>query len=403
MGVWTGVTSAFIIIVSARLSARIFCFLVARWGALLQYHGRVKILHVETGRHFLGGPQQVIYLIKALQERGHDNTLVCPPDSGIDGVARSAGIPVQNLFCAGDLDLPFAYRLSQYLKELGPDLVHCHSRRGADILGGLAASVADVPAVVSRRVDNTEMRLVAALRYRPFSKVIAISETIAAVLRDRGIEDDRIEVIRSAVDVDAFSETSDCEAFREEFGLAADDFAVVAAGQLIPRKGHQYLLQAAADLRDAYPQLRLIVFGDGYLNNQLRAQATSLGLGDVVQFAGFRDDLDSFLSCFDLLVHPALAEGLGVAALKAAAAALPVVGFEAGGMVEAVVHEQTGLLVAPEDADALASAIRRVIDEPDLGRQLGEAGRRRMQSEFSIDTMVDKHLVVYESVLNGPN
>jgi hypothetical protein len=68
----------------------------------------VKLLHVETGRHFLGGPQQVIYLINALRERGHDNTLVCPPDSGIDGVARQAGIRVQNLFCAGDLDLPFA-------------------------------------------------------------------------------------------------------------------------------------------------------------------------------------------------------------------------------------------------------------------------------------------------------
>ena len=349
----------------------------------------------------MGGPQQVIYLINALQERGHDNTLVCPPDAGIDGVARSAGIPVQNLFCAGDLDLPFAYRLSQYLKELGPDLVHCHSRRGADILGGLAASVADIPAVVSRRVDNTEIRLVAALRYRPFSRVIAISDAIAAVLLDRGVEEERIEVIRSAVDVDAFSESADCAAFREEFGLDPGDFVVAAAGQLIPRKGHQYLLQAAADLKDVYPQLKLILFGDGYLNNQLRAQSASLALGDVVQFAGFRDDLDSFLSCFDLFAHPALAEGLGVAALKAAAAGLPVVGFEAGGMKEAVVHEKTGLLVPPEDADALADAIRRIIDEPDLGRQFGEAGRLRMRNEFSIDQMVKKHVTLYESVLNG--
>jgi len=395
------VTSAIIIIVGARPSARISCFLVARWGALLQYHGRVKILHVETGRHFLGGPQQVIYLIKALRERGHDNILVCPPESGIDGVARQAGIWVQNLFCAGDLDLPFAYRLSQFFKERTPDIVHCHSRRGADILGGLAASVADIPAVVSRRVDNTEMRLVAALRYRPFSKVIAISDAIAAVLRDRGVEEERIAVIRSAVDVDAFSESADCAAIREEFGLGPDDFVVMAAGQLIPRKGHQYLLQAAADLKDAYPQLKVILFGDGYLNNQLRAQAASLGLGEVVQFAGFRDDLDSFLSCFDLLVHPALAEGLGVAALKAAAAGLPVVGFEAGGMKEAVVHEETGLLVPPEDAEALAGAIRRVIDEPDLGHRFGEAGRLRMRNEFSIGQMVDKHVALYESVLNG--
>ena len=102
------------------------------------------------------------------------------------------------------------------------------------------------------------------------------------------------------------------------------------------------------------------MFGEGYLNHQLRAQAASLGLGDVVQFAGFRDDLDSFVACFDLFAHPALAEGLGVAALKAAAASVPVVGFAAGGMVEAVADGQTGLLVAPEDADALGAAIARL-------------------------------------------
>jgi glycosyltransferase involved in cell wall biosynthesis len=361
----------------------------------------VKILHVETGRHFLGGPQQVIYLINALRERGHDNTLVCPPDSGINNVARQADIRVQNLFCAGDLDLPFAYRLSQYLKETRPDIVHCHSRRGADILGGLAASFADIPTVVSRRVDNTEMRLMAALRYRPFQKVIAISDAVAQVLLDRGVEAERLITIRDAVDVSAFETLPDCAAFRQEFALDADDFVIAAAGQLIPRKGHQYLLQAVADLKDRYRHLKLVLFGEGYLNNQLRAQAASLQLGDIVQFAGFREDLDAYLACFDLFAHPALAEGLGVAALKAAAAGLPVVGFRAGGMPEAVVHEETGLLVEPEDTDALAAAISKLLDDVDLRRRFGDAGRRRMRSEFSIDTMADKHVALYEAVLHG--
>ncbi|MDH3432405.1 MAG: glycosyltransferase, partial [Gammaproteobacteria bacterium] len=251
----------------------------------------MKILHVETGRHLYGGPQQVIYLSSALSRRGHDCTLVCPPDSGVDTAARAAGIPVRNLFCAGDLDLPFAYRLKQYLQESGPDLVHCHSRRGADMLGGLAASFADVPAVVSRRVDNTEMRLMAALRYRPFRKIIAISEAIAAVLREHDVAAERIEVIRSAVDTHRYALPVDCAAFRAEFGIPAGVRVIAAAGQLIPRKGHRYLLQAVADLRRSHPSIRLIIFGEGYLNNQLRAQTASLGLGDHVQFAGFRDDI----------------------------------------------------------------------------------------------------------------
>ena len=358
----------------------------------------MKILHVETGRHFLGGPQQVVYLIKALRERGHDNTLVCPPDSGIDGVARLAGIRVQNLFCAGDLDLPFAYRLAQFLKEQAPDIVHCHSRRGADLLGGLAATYADIPAVVSRRVDNTEMRLMATLRYKPFQKIIAISEAIAAVLREHGIENERIAVIRSAVDAEAFSRVPDREAFLKEFAIDDGAFTIAAAGQLIPRKGHRYLLQAVADLARRGRQLRVVIFGDGYLNNQLRAQAASLGLGGVVQFAGFRDDLDDFIGCFDLMVHPALAEGLGVAVLKAAAAGVPVVGFDAGGMREAVAHESTGLLVPTENTDDLRKAIATMINDDELRRRMSAAGQQRMRDEFSIATMAAKHEALYESL-----
>jgi glycosyltransferase involved in cell wall biosynthesis len=358
----------------------------------------VKILHVETGRHFLGGPQQVVYLINALRERGHDNTLVCPPDSGIDGVARMAGIRVQNLFCAGDLDLPFAYRLSQFFKDQKPDIVHCHSRRGADLLGGLAASYADIPAVVSRRVDNSEMRLMATLRYRPFRKIIAISEAIATVLRENDVEEERIAVIRSAVDADAFAKEPDRAAFREEFGIDEGVVTIVAAGQLIPRKGHRYLLQAVAGLMHDHPPFRVVLFGEGELNDQLRSQAASLGLGDVVQFAGFRDDLDDFIACFDLLVHPALAEGLGVAALKAAAAGVAVVGFDAGGLSEAVEHGKTGLLVKAEDVDELRGAIGTLIDDEETRWKMGAAGRERMRREFSIAIMADKHVALYESL-----
>ena len=279
--------------------------------------------------------------------------------------------------------------------------MHCHSRRGADILGGLAASFADIPAVVSRRVDNIEMRLMAALRYKPFKKIIAISQAIADVLRDRDIEDDRIAVIRSAVDAQAFSTQQDCATFKRTYGIDDDVFTIVAAGQLIPRKGHRYLLQAVADLVHTHPPFRVIVFGDGYLNNQLQAQSASLGLGDVVQFAGFCDDLDKYIGCFDLFVHPALAEGLGVAALKAAAAGVAVVGFDAGGLGEAVEHGKTGLLVPPQDVDKLRDAIAQLIDDDDLRLRLGAAGKERMQNEFSIDTMADNHVTLYESVLNG--
>jgi glycosyltransferase involved in cell wall biosynthesis len=121
----------------------------------------------------------------------------------------------------------------------------------------------------------------------------------------------------------------------------------------------------------------------------------------VVQFAGFRDDLDDFMGCFDIFVHPALSEGLGVATLKAAAAGVPVVGFKAGGLPEAVLDGETGILVATEDVAALRDAIASLLESKSLRQRMGEAGRERMQNEFSIDTMADKHVALYEAVLHG--
>ncbi len=360
----------------------------------------MKILHVETGRHLYGGAQQVIYLAKGLGERGFDNTLVCSPGSGVDIAARDADITVANLNCAGDHDLAFAFRLRQRVLEEIPDIIHCHSRRGGDFLGGLAATGTSIPAVISRRVDNTESSLIAGLRYRPFNKVIAISQTIAEVLRKAGIDEDRLTVIRDAVDSELVMALPDQDAFRDRFGLSETDFVAAAVAQLIPRKGHRYLLEAVAQLKGRFPHLKLIIFGQGPLEAELRERTAKLGLGGNVQFAGFRQDLDDYLACLDLLVHPALAEGLGVAALKAAAAGVPVVGFAAGGLTEAVADGETGLLVAPKDVEALGTAIARLIENPELRRTFGDAGRARMQHEFSIEAMVDDHVRLYESILS---
>ena len=360
----------------------------------------MKILHVETGRHLYGGPQQVVYLVDGLAARGNECILVCPPGSGVDGAARKRGIKVRNLFCAGDLDLPFAYRLRQFITEWGPDLVHCHSRRGADILGGLAASFADVPAVVSRRVDNAEMALMAAFRYRPFAKIIAISEAISAVLRAAGIDESRIEVIKSAVDVEEFAAPPDREAFRQEFALGGNEVIVAAAGQLIARKGHQFLIDAVANLAESGRSFKVLIFGEGELAESLHKEVVSRGLDDIIRFEGFREDLDRWMGAFDLFVHPALSEGLGIVTLKAQAAGVPVVGFRTGGLPEAVAHETSGILVPTGDVTALTTAIAALIDDGERRARYGAAGRARMRETFSVETMTEKHLQLYKRLLS---
>lgn len=359
----------------------------------------MKILHIETGRHFYGGAQQVIYLLNGLRLRDVDNVLACPPGTEVDRRAREAGAKVYNIGFAGDLDLSLTWWLVKIMGWEKPDVVHCHSRRGGDFLGGMAAALARLPAAVSRRVDHPEAQWIAKLRYRPFRKVIAISENVAAVLRENGVDEQRLTIIRSAVDVERFREPPARKELLKEYGLNDGHFIIASVGQLIPRKGHRYLLEAMASLSKRMPRARLLVFGQGNLEAELAEQASRLGLDDVVQFAGFREDLDRYMGAFDLVVHPALREGLGVSMLKAAAAGVAVVAFDVAGSREAVIHGRTGILVPPKDITALEQAILTLAENRTFRETCGRAARNRMREEFSIEAMVDRHMDLYRSFL----
>ena len=161
------------------------------------------------------------------------------------------------------------------------------------------------------------------------------------------------------------------------------------------------MINALAALPARHADLRCVFFGQGALREQLGQRVAAAGLAERCVFAGFRDDLDDFMGGIDILAHPAVAEGLGVVTLKAAAAGVPVVGFAAGGLREAVADGETGVLVEAGSVEALADALAGLIADPGLRRRLGAAGRARMQAEFSVATMVERHIDLYDAVLDG--
>jgi len=147
------------------------------------------------------------------------------------------------------------------------------------------------------------------------------------------------------------------------------------------------------------PNARLLVLGEGVLLPKLKQHAEHLGIADKVILAGFRRDITRILSELDLLVHPAIMEGLGVAILQAMAAGLPVIATPVGGIPEVVQDGVSGLLIPPKDPDALGQAILSILPYPDVRRHMGEEGRRIVREQFSVDRMVDRTLRVYEEVL----
>jgi len=229
--------------------------------------------------------------------------------------------------------------------------------------------------------------------------VIAISEGIGKILLAEGLPPEKLRVVRSAVELARFDRPCNRELLRSALGVPAQTRLIGVVAQLIPRKGHRFLIEALPPLVAEFGQLRVLFFGKGPLEQDLRRRIAAAGLGDQVQFAGFREDLPDLLPCLEALVHPATREGLGVSLLQAASAGVPIVASDAGGMPEAVRHGLNGLLVPPGTPQALGSAIATLLRDRRLARQMGDAGRELMRSEFSVDAMVEGNLAVYRELL----
>jgi len=360
----------------------------------------MNIVHLETGRHLYGGARQALYLMQGLRIRGIGTLLACRPDSAIAAAAREQGLEVHPLPMGGDADVVFPFRLAALLRRLQPDILHVHSRRGADTLGGLAARAAAIPAVLSRRVDSPSRPVIGRLKYRNYRRVIAISAAIQRQLQQAGLDRALLRRVYSGVDLDDCLPQWSRRQLLAAFALPDDARVVACIAQLIPRKGHAGLLAAWARVAAACPQARLLVFGEGPLEGRLRAQVTAAGLDAVVRFCGFRPDLLEFLGRVDLVMHAASREGLGLGLLQAQAAGVPVVACRAGGVPEVIDDGMTGILVEPDKPDRLADAAVDLLQNNERRAQWGAAAQRRMAAMFGVEAMVDGNLAVYRELID---
>lgn len=358
----------------------------------------MRVLHVEGGRHLYGGPRQVLYLLEGLAQRGVSNGFICRAGSEISMDAAPFA-EVLSMSMGGDLDLALIPGIYRKIRQFGPDVLHLHSRRGADVMGGIAGRLAGVKVVHSRRVDNPEPNWRVKLKYRLFDRVIAISEGIGDVLLAAGLPPDKLRVVRSAVDFQAYGGPRDREILRERLGVPLDGPVIGVVAQLISRKGHRFLIQALPPLVAEFPALRVLFFGQGPEAASLERSIVTAGLAGQVRLCGFRSDLPDLLPCLDLLVHPATMEGLGVSLLQASSAGVPVIASRVGGIPEAVRDGINGLLVPPGDVPALGAAMGQLLRDPDLARRLGRGGRVLMSTEFSIPAMVEGNLAVYRELI----
>ncbi|HRX69992.1 MAG: TIGR03088 family PEP-CTERM/XrtA system glycosyltransferase [Candidatus Competibacteraceae bacterium] len=238
------------------------------------------------------------------------------------------------------------------------------------------------------------------------SHYIALSGEIASYLETRvGVTPEQVSRIINGVDSVRFHPGADRSLLPAGFTLP-ETSVIGTVGRLEKVKDQLNLAQAFIQLAQKVPnarqRLRLVIIGEGSLRVGIESLLNEAGLRDLAWLPGARDDVSEMLRSFDLFVLPSQAEGISNTILEAMACGLPVVATEVGGNAELVVAGKTGRLIPASDPEALALAIREYMDDP--GRMLahGAAGRQRIEERFSMETMVDAYLKVYDNVLKTP-
>ena len=160
----------------------------------------MSVVHLETGRHLYGGALQVLYLAQGLEERGIKSVLMVPRGSEIAAAARKRWLRVEEFPYRGEGDLAAAARMLWRFTRRDVEIVHLHSRRGADTLGGVAAKLVRAPVVLTRRVDNREVDWLVGAKYALYRRVVAISGAVRDVLTEQGVPPGKISLVPSAVD-----------------------------------------------------------------------------------------------------------------------------------------------------------------------------------------------------------
>lgn len=333
-----------------------------------------------------------------MRARGHRAVLVAHHEGELFRRA-SEGIDLVPLAPVNEIDLNAAWKLSKIVRQFKPAIVHAHDPHAVSMAALALSFSAPTPRpklIASRRVDfHLQSHAFSQWKYRQMDRFIAASNAIRAILVHDGIPADRIDVVHDGIDVDkiAHRPATDVHA---EYWLPHGVPVIVNVGALVGHKGQKHLVDAMPLVLREVPDAHLIIFGEGELRLPLEKQIKQLNLTKRVLLPGFREDVLSLMKTADLFVMSSLTEGLGSAVLDAMAMGKAVVGTTAGGIPEAVIPYETGLLVEPGHSQDLAGAIITLLRDPDLRAAYGKAGRERVAGHFGVDRLVEGTLAVYK-------
>jgi len=294
-------------------------------------------------------------------------------------------------------DWRLARRIAEVIEDVGADLVQSNICPSADRASILAAGLTRVRQVSYSQFFTADE----AWLDRPLStfvdRYLCISESVRQqVRRAAGVREDKMRLVYAPFEFPTSTTTPAAAAVRESLGLNSRHLLIANIGRIVPWKGQDIFLRAFATIASAHPEARAVVVGSAgdkraghVFEAEVRRLAGDLGLGERVIFTGHRNDVGDIMSASDVVVHSSSqAEPLGRVIMEAIALEKPVIATGAGGVPEMVRDGETGSLVPPGDAEAMASAIGSVLREPARAAEMAARARRVAEHRFGVRTFV---------------
>lgn len=366
----------------------------------------LRVLHIGTEKTWRGGENQVLLLLKGLQQKGVECTVAYPKQNALALERFSAFAKVEALPSSRPWDFRSVIRLIQVCRHEHIDLIDAHSSGAHSLALWIKRWCPQVKLIVHRRVDNSiSQRKPTQKKY--FSSLVdryvAISQCIGQMLRDYGVSPQKIQIVRSAVDSRPYQiidKKTSREGLLKKVGLNEEITLLGNASAFTHQKGHDVLLRSLVPLERAQLSFHCFLAGEGKLLSSMVELARELKLSHRVTFLGFIPDVPEFLSGLDILTMPSNNEGLGTLALDGMLARCCVVATRVGGLPEIVVHGQTGILVEKGSSDQLAVQLESLIRDKLKRQKLADSGYEFVREQFSYDHMVEGNLDLYLELTN---
>lgn len=360
----------------------------------------IHVVHVVSALN-IGGLEKVVYdLVRVTDRERVKARVVCLGEIGaLRQDFAELDIPVEALNLAGRRPWFSITPVARRFRELRPDVVHTHNPT-PHLVGAAAARLAGCPVVVHTKHGRNypgDRRKVFVNRCLSWltDRIVPVSEDAAGVaLEIEGIRRDKIEVIWNGIDTQRFAPAPRPPRDRTLRG-------VHVARLMQESKDQETLFHAVRRVADQEPGFVLDIVGDGPDRGRLEQLCAELRLSDHLRFHGFQSDVQPFLRDADFFVLSSVTEGLSLTLLEAMASGLPVVATDVGGNPEAVRHDETGLIVPSRSAERLTGAMLQLLRNPARARQMGAAGRRRVEEHFDLRRAAARYEELYRFLLSG--